>query len=1613
MTSNIIIACGGTGAHVALAYARLHILGYALDFFEREEVDKAPAFPRLYLIDQDSGGGNNGRSTAWQATKELWKSHPAQYGDGRLNISASEEPVSVTPLPVGEDKSWFKPPYNNVTERYGDVEYLSLLLNKRQRHIKYSLGMMGSPALGSMLFDLKQHDTSDIGRFYDKGYMGMWENCRSARDGRISIVGSAVGGTGAAIAPTLALELSREASDANIDANIMAVMILQWFKLVVRDPQNLGTLGDLAQERNAVMAENEASGLAMYGQDLCQNVASVLVGVNNNGRVDREYTSDNQQPHETSALHAVAALSCFAHHSASHALESGLYGVAAGQDLRKLSADIQIGGGTLRELIWRAKALELLLKTSGKVLQSTHKKEWWCDRSPSFYKFVAKFAASPKETGKRLQQIHNLYSEQVEWLCDLIEGDVNVGEEELIKHFTRHTQFESWLRKKNSFSNSTNLDPARAASAVFEWAARWVKSRRSSYGASTADKSVAKQGYWPQARSTGIPPTWRAPGELSPVPEENISEALEGLIATDKTSHNGWPHTLAVAKHFEFLVAKKDRLAQRKFEILLIGLAMKKLRLEEVDFDHGAYKSGPSIARLIKAHYSEHYPDIAKYRIVFETYKLIETVGFTSPLTLLCPIPDCTDELWERIWVDITKTSDGSKWKDEKWWGPNAEQARKKIGSWYNHQNNLDKGTPPPWATWLRNWSRSPVAFGRGPKLMVYWGVGSERKAVSIAIPLAETSSHIDLADYEEISEEQCLEQVTELQEVQTDKDITFHRVEFQMPGIPGSASMFWQEHLEYLSLKGLISAYDPSVGQDQYDLVVGMKDGRNAAKFENCRVLSIDDIRIKRCIPLWQKPVPNSHTTAEFSYPDLPIQVEFIDLVVSAQGLAIRELARDGKDPKEELDPKRKDRNEGSSSWTMRFKGRSDKVSVTVPHNKSSGEEKPKAHWMIWPKFRRPSDQQQWRAYYLYQHSNRSSLNVSALVVDNDRLYLTERRTEPLKSIHWLKYREEGEDPVGAPPLGLIAADSGEEIGIYLADMDIMGNESDEWEIGVDFGTSHSAVAYKADNSDSKVVNFSPELSSRGNGLSLHISENWDDGNHLENIDLWRPTYFQADGAQKQYIPSELYSVKKLSDVAGSDIGDWVVGEDCMIPGLRVRTGQFTEHILSGFKWDVLQEGFKAASIQSVLRRNYLTMVLELAVAEIAGKRGQLPKCINCMFTYPLRSSGSEINSFKEDIDEALKRAGTRMGIQLSLRDGGLLDESEAAKGGTDTFGEIVLVGDLGGGTLDLFISSKGKNSVQIKSCADSAKIGGDVLLGRLAKKPKMYLPEAGDWEKLENRCITQLKAWVRNLGMTTLFGPDSKGFEIKPLGLKGFPQASDANAARKLIDRYFALVVEYMARSLVAFVAKEWKANLQDDPQNLSVVVQLRGNGWRLWYEYKDYGRIGERMTRWISSRAETLWELCGEEAPKKDVCRPPASTGDPEDPKVYPIRSAVGRSMSPEKARRNTFRFALCDITLQHSNALGHEPFRWFEKLPIPRSNVLPEYSQLDPPLKLGVLPEELEAGILEVSKLDDHSTRRINGQMQEESSEGAGKIHTRIAPLIWEHCLSSGVMEEDLT
>ena len=1620
-----LIACGGTGAHVALAFMRFHLLGSPLGLFRRPVLEQDLIFPDIYLVDQDSGDGVD-EHTAWRLVRELYERHPGQYNweqaGGRI-----EEPIlqSISPLPVGPENrdSWYNPPNNTLSGRFGNSPLLDILASNQQKGIDYSLGMMGSPAIGSLLFYLKEFDRrpDEQEANNDFEYTRMQNRCR--KGDHVVVTGSGVGGTGASVGPTLA-ELCFDKGAA-----VMAVMIQQWFQFGL-DTQD-EELFEKARVRNAVMEENAAAGLASYGQTLARKAAAVLVGVQRSNLKEREFTSDNQQATLDSHTHAVAALSAIQHFTRKKPFRNGIWGMSA-SDQSKLTGDLSVGDKTLQDLANQAGVFLSVITTFARSLRnaSPYAKE---QRHSALYNAMVRQVGSDRmrDVGHEiLDTFVRDYKVSIDWLADLGVAASSPIDREISSKFTREASSRTWLREHAVFSETYQTrqrSTQEAASALFYWTAKWVNSKWTENLVEQQSLLESPQrmtgGYWPEQYDTSLAQEWGDPGTLIPVSRDKIPATLGSLYKIGEVSHNGWPHHIAVSEHFRFQLKNGLHEAVRQLEILLTGLAMGELRVETIE-NYSQSVGGrltPSLeclGRKMQEQESEQ-AGFGQFRIVGNGSSSSKVFAVNDPIALFCPVPSMEDAAWQELWEQLNGHRDATPWNSHApRWSFATQRARGCIKTWIeNFNDGLDSGDLPLWA---RRLPFSSAGIRSEPPDWLETAVPirlESGKTFRIPLPVQRRGQHHAGFDFSMLDPIELDEKHfgNELPEFEAYEDFQLCKG-VKIPGHGGEVRLIWQEHLEELQKSKLIAYWDFNKTEDTLRIGWDMRLGSiKVVYLHNTRVINLEQVRIDTCIPLPQQHVPNSPAAAtKTKYPDLPLKHEYICLVKTSDGRDLTELLLNGVSDENELTTGSPPTISTSgrrreASWILNLKGRSKPVEIAISvHNDSC-----QAHWMVWPRFRAKAGQDAWRPYYTYTRSTRQSLETRFLferqgeivIQDNNRRLVTS--DQGAVSFDSSKRRH-----TGGPPLAAVAYDKNLdcEVGVYIVKLKVLDRSTMPWALAIDFGTSHSLAAAQSRSQPSPgVVSLKPEFEpgKERAPLTYHVSEDYDPAGH--HFESWFPTYVaNLPAGADALIPSELLAVKSLKHVTSSNVEAWEPIRDYTIPAMEPQRSDLRERVIANLKWDVMPRSLSDAG--KTLREYYMGMALEIFIADRVLEFEVLPSVVNLTFMYPLRFAvmGGQIRGFEDSIGEVLNRGTEDLGCELNLvKNEGLYSESHAAKGGKSSHGEVILVGDLGGGTLDLLILANDRQNLGFGEVADSVALGGDRLLDVIATNPKRYLPDQAGWslDDIEGiRCGAELRAWMRVLGSHNLFGHYAGNVQHRGLGLRSFEDVADANNSRELIDRYFSLVANYMARSLVAFIGKDiWKKIPSPDQFPLKIVVQLCGNGWRLWYGSDEYGEIQQHMTKLIRRHAQLLWEQVAMAAPNATHW-PSRKIKSNYQPKIAPVTRVVGKSLGPKKARAMSYKFPLTDLEL----FLGMEQERraWHERLPFQGvSDAELEIGKLSPPIDLLLSADEGASPVVRIVDLEEHLMEELNEGINNRKRTGSNRLDAPVAELLWERVFQS--------
>ena len=1567
--ANALICCGGTGAHVALAFMRLHALGDALGFFRSQANDRTLQLPTLYLVDQDHGDGDAKKGkTAWQMVREVVDAHPSRHRWGQgPGTQAPPRLREITPLPVGTKKDWFYAPNDRLGRRFANSPYLGLLASPEQREINFSLGMMGSPAVGSLLFRLKSHDMD--GEFNrDRDFSQLLEET-----GRVAVVGSGVGGTGAAVGPTLAQTLAEEGSGIDV----MAVMVLNWFKFTLDGVD--GETRRLAQRRNRVMAENANSAFQYYGQRLSRTVATVPVGLPEGAAVERSYTSDTQQPLCESFAHGVAALCCMSHFVNQNPCSPGLYQMGA-EDPARLSGGNAVPGGTLQGLAEQATALVKILRVFVEVLQAS---QHGGGIAPAICQKVAEAGKNnPRQIGEALKKLLDGYEDHLRWLREVCGIEARLPDGEWT--FERHVRQR--LRNSPLPSNIRN-EPDKAASGLFCWTAEWI---REDSGRQPGSGAV-NGGYWPPLRADGLAVAAAGAGVLARVSDANVEGVLEGFVDPGSVSENGWPDPIAAVSYFEYAIKKGDVKAKRQLEILLAGMVDGQLELKPVP--HSASAPSVSLETLLEEYRKSSHSELAKYALIHhhQASKQELVLGFNSPRTLFCAAPGVDDAVWSELRGKLAG-GDAGDWKAAPW--RNGDTVGK-IRAWIEACLKLfSVANPPAWTAIFEGLQPKP-SYGAGDKLQLNW----DNEIIDVFLP-TKTLSKFQLGSEIPVIDEESFRHHDELEALKDEAGkVLFERVEFEVPDREEPVRGIWQEHLERLREQGKIVAFGPSDSGNEVHLCVLSDEHRHqAVKLSNTRLLARETIRVQGCTPMRQKPILGGRES--ILYPHLPLRSDYIGLVNTFTGESLLSTLKEGRAEQQHIDAlkPREERRQGGqvAIWTLPVKGRHDKLSITLPVLDPEKDDLHQAHWMIWPRFR-STKEPYWRTYYVYERCTDPRLHVDALWLDPDGK-ITRRTRSDADATDRVSYPvgfdADQHTHVGGPPVAFSARDaiSNRELGVYVFSLDPLPASSARIQVGIDFGTSHTVAAIKVDGGNSEPVELAPELDpdNKEKALSMHVCE---DKEHVDapqgllSQAVWLPNYAYARKEKESagMLPSELLTISPSSQ-AIIGIEHWQPMQDFVIPPVRLARQDLAEHVVADFKWNASPpyRGHEPA-----LRERYLGMVVEFVMAYVAQRYGQPSETVDFTFTYPLRTSDQDVESLQETLRKVMKTGSKNLGSELQLiNDVGIFDESRAAKGGTNKFGEVCLVGDLGGGTLDLFISAFQSPEHRFEDVADSIRLGGNVLLRKLSANATRFLPRNPSWKNLDAAREAHLRAWMRGPGSRRLFG-NVAGQEpsLEGLRLRGFAQPADANRARELINRYFRLLVEYMARSLVAYLAEHWYPKVEEkaDKDRLNILVYLRGNGWRLWHRTDQYDVVQRDIARQVKARVRSLWALLGAEigaAPGDLQWTDNPTDAAQQHPKLAPILEVVGESQSHDEVKESWFAYTLADLEVLGAGT--RRQVAWHTRVPfqtddrkaqVQLNGVSPPLPLSDPELKTHDQIDDLDIG-----------QRRINEKIEKKGIRG---------------------------
>ena len=541
--------------------------------------------------------------------------------------------------------------------------------------------------------------------------------------------------------------------------------------------------------------------------------------------------------------------------------------------------------------------------------------------------------------------------------------------------------------------------------------------------------------------------------------------------------------------------------------------------------------------------------------------------------------------------------------------------------------------------------------------------------------------------------------------------------------------------------------------------------------------------------------------------------------------------------------------RPSAKATWELRLAGRSDLLPITLPVpdvDAADDEDRHhRAHWMVWPRFRSKSKEKPyWRAYYVYEHCTDARLCLSTLWLDPDDDCVRRRRPERAGAHPVSFHAGDQREHTGGPPVAfsLENRESGQELGLYVLNLEPLGRRQADVKVGLDFGTSHTVAAVQLDGKK-HLVELAPELDpARNDPIVLHVSENW---SHVTDIcrgieearrvaaDLYgRP---RPEGKARGCCRRKLLTIRAAGEPERDDDPSRMAAR----PRLRDSVhGHAAERLgrLPPCRLQVAGRRLRHfGTTNPCCARSIWAWALELVMADVVWRR--------------LRALAVAGRLDLHVPAAGLVRAGTGLRAHAAARDGrqrqklrGRLQTRPTTSGSTTNRAPPRAARACSARSAWWATSAAERSTcssrpkagpgVDFEEVADSAKLGGNELLRKMAEHADRFLPPGwasrSDDHADPTARLDALQGGQRGSSATAPGRPSAMPAWVWRVS----PSLGAAGAARALIERYFLLIVEYMARSLVAYLVRHWYSRVlehcPDHHERLRVLVQLRGNGW-----------------------------------------------------------------------------------------------------------------------------------------------------------------------------------------
>jgi hypothetical protein len=1427
-----LIAVGGSGQHVALAYMDLAALVYGFR--------DVPSIA-LYILDKDETK-SEGKS-AWQEAidqgQRLREAQP-DWTDFRNN--------RIPPCRELPNKTEVR---DAVSKVYG-----SLLFTEEQLRVEFGTGYWGHAPVGAVFFgEMLRRESGQLGAALNQ--------IVADQDGnkRVVVAGSLVGGTGAGCLPQLVKHLAEAASDGPGGSQIMALALLQWFWLrAPTDPQRAKD----ADLRNAQMKSRVPSALLYASTELASDACTVLIGHPSPAAApNRPWSGDTQQaPHEDLTIPYYAAALASDYLSSSTARDRGIFALACppfdagsvhldrglwlfagderGESQLQLGNLVRQNYELCRRLAWVLKYLEAppvaryALRQG--LLRARDIDERWRRLQRGEQDVLLKAARSMLDA-KWAALGRLLLSEK-----GLLEFDIPRGEGTWRGHFERHPP----ERGVNDIHDWTKIAPGSDGRAA-------VLTLRSLTASLVANLEKPPLQRLEMSSARCLPPTTArrqvvAPGAQHPGSLDICR--VDQVLAREHVRAEALPTASAVEFYLDQLFsgglelegssAKTAQEWLHRWHLLLIGLAGGDLRLQPT-----APNDDDGDVRL--------FSEQPQYRIVDSTGS--SCYGMTSTRTLLVPAMTAK---WEELANRIRRH------------GPTDAPVRV-VAGWLDLLTLLWRRTgqtpTPGWFTFHRN-HRDLLNYELGSKedgretlppnphfgflgktpVEVGWQARDTRRLLlPVSRPSVQSPTRRDLEavlgafgiQLQTTPLGQIPDPANQLQDLNDERKCPTY-VPFGLPPRLNevgevSRKVVWRQERPELAgaiERGFFIPPGDGVADTAHEIRI--------PGVHTIEVLDKEDVLLEEIEPIGdERDATNDHAHLDDLYPTYPVKCRYAGLVDLEAPASMHPAGA------------------VECQYTFNLRG----IPTPVSHSARVGNKR-QATLMLWPDFRpqpvtldgplvgvlqETETDRAFKAYFalfdstrgggrawFLGHGSPSSSHLDwAVQIDN------RESAQPL-------YRIAGLDVAGGTPrlMAVVQDDvrgnpdplnKGGGLFSCAPDASVKNVAAEQW--GLDFGSSSSVVAISPGGGvtapipamEAGVLSFSGLLDA-----TQVFAKNAP--KTLETCS-WFPTWDGFSPRQNadtcELIPSQLLITdraeffKGLANADGAPYGKaFVLDHGHALDSRLMRQ----ESIVQDLKWMDVAPTQRSDAEQRALRRAYLLHLLELCFtlrARFAGggvQRG-LPVRVTVVFTLPLRMrvpGDQAAKDFTEDAQRVCTLLGALLGREFTAA---FMWESHAGAPAVRTEHEIHAVADLGGGTLDLWGAIGPGQGAEF---ADSYRFGGHDLLRQ--------------WSEAEARSLDrdQLNTDMRRL------------FQLAPgralVGVCGKP------ACARLQKEFFLVAREAVARWIAAIVNE---ARSHHGMKAEEVRLSLLGLGWSLnsliaeGHENVFRDSIGERVNQLLAQK------------------------------------------------------------------------------------------------------------------------------------------------------------------